>query len=201
MSSFPFINTGKCWSFPCLMELERVVMVRTFPNYKTTKIQSSKCNKSFCKEELSKLSVFCRYLTFATLPCSRQSCSSSLSIPEAHRGLKQRRGITFSPIDSSVQICWLELFSHMHFKESGPDIVRTCAFTYVAHSRDIVRVKHVLTSGEHLLDFSEGRGHLCRRHHITQWSSRSCITQILYYETHITCVHSRDFTCSLPGYI
>ena len=36
MSSFPFIRTGKCWSFPCLMELERVVMVRTFPNYGTT---------------------------------------------------------------------------------------------------------------------------------------------------------------------
>ena len=33
MSSFPFIMTGKCWSFPCLMELERVVIVRTFPNY------------------------------------------------------------------------------------------------------------------------------------------------------------------------
>lgn len=33
MSSFPFISTGKCWSFPCLMELERVVIVRTFPNY------------------------------------------------------------------------------------------------------------------------------------------------------------------------
>lgn len=32
MSSLPFIRTGKCWSFPCLMELERVVMVRTFPN-------------------------------------------------------------------------------------------------------------------------------------------------------------------------
>lgn len=32
MSSLPFIRTGKCWSFPCLMELERVVIVRTFPN-------------------------------------------------------------------------------------------------------------------------------------------------------------------------
>lgn len=40
MSSLPFIRTGKCWSFPCLMELERVVMVRTFPNYKTnTKVR------------------------------------------------------------------------------------------------------------------------------------------------------------------
>lgn len=32
MSSFSFMNTGKCWSLPCLMELERVVMVRTLLN-------------------------------------------------------------------------------------------------------------------------------------------------------------------------
>lgn len=34
MSSLPFIITGKCWSLPCLMELDRVVMVRTLPNYR-----------------------------------------------------------------------------------------------------------------------------------------------------------------------
>lgn len=34
MSSFSFMNTGKCWSLPCLMELERVVMVRTLLNCK-----------------------------------------------------------------------------------------------------------------------------------------------------------------------
>lgn len=32
MSSFSFMKTGKCWSFPCLMELERVVIVRTLLN-------------------------------------------------------------------------------------------------------------------------------------------------------------------------
>lgn len=33
MSSFSFMYTGKCWSLPCLMELDLVVMVLTLPNY------------------------------------------------------------------------------------------------------------------------------------------------------------------------
>lgn len=32
MSSFSFIRTGKCWSLPCLTELDLVVMVRTLLN-------------------------------------------------------------------------------------------------------------------------------------------------------------------------
>lgn len=91
MSSFPFISTGKCWSFPCLMELERVVMVRTFPNYKNNKyeVKQVQPRSRFPK----RASLFCRFQTFATLPCSRQSCSSSLSIPEAHRGLWKTGGL------------------------------------------------------------------------------------------------------------
>lgn len=59
MSSFPFISTGKCWSFPCLMELERVVIVRTFPNYKKntqkTNTPSNPCNQ-VCEWELRRAS-------------------------------------------------------------------------------------------------------------------------------------------------
>lgn len=52
----------------------------------------------------------CGYQTFATLPCSRQSCSSSLSIPEAHRGLKQGGGTTFSSasINRTQRCFWVE---------------------------------------------------------------------------------------------
>lgn len=34
MSSFSFMKTGKCWSLPCLMELDLVVMVLTLSNCK-----------------------------------------------------------------------------------------------------------------------------------------------------------------------
>lgn len=33
MSSFSFMYTGKCWSLPCLMELDLVVMVLTLSNW------------------------------------------------------------------------------------------------------------------------------------------------------------------------
>lgn len=35
MSSFSFMKTGKCWSLPCFMEFDLVVMVLTLLNWKT----------------------------------------------------------------------------------------------------------------------------------------------------------------------
>lgn len=37
MSSFSFMKTGKCWSLPCLMELDLVVMVLTLSNWQRIK--------------------------------------------------------------------------------------------------------------------------------------------------------------------
>lgn len=37
MSSFSFMKTGKCWSLPCFMEFDLVVMVLTLLNWKTSR--------------------------------------------------------------------------------------------------------------------------------------------------------------------
>lgn len=81
-------------------------MVRTFPNWKTTNTRSNKCDHV----QPRRASSFGRRQTFATLPCSRQSCSSSLSIPEAHRGLEQGRGTTFSLIFSITAVIYISRF-------------------------------------------------------------------------------------------
>lgn len=44
MSSFSFMKTGKCWSLPCLMELERVVMVLTLLNCKRHRLIVTGCD-------------------------------------------------------------------------------------------------------------------------------------------------------------
>lgn len=159
MSSFSFMNTGKCWSLPCLMELERVVMVLTLLNCKRHRARHDggaameppphpghngqagrvptdmvtpisglsvppSCSSStltgppHCSprdtgpprttETSAKdptvgphhhgtpppaLATSCvMALTFAILPCSRHSCSSSLSLTVDASGLGEKRG-------------------------------------------------------------------------------------------------------------
>lgn len=51
MSSFSFMQTGKCWSLPCLMELDLVVMVLTLPNYRRQRSLGFICHfKSLFKQ-------------------------------------------------------------------------------------------------------------------------------------------------------
>ncbi len=170
MSSFPFIRTGKCWSFPCLMELERVVMVRTFPNY-NTKMHSSKTCKQAALLHVRSIrrlqSVFCGYQTFATLPCSRQSCSSSLSIPDAHRGLRQGGGVT-SGLTWTRCMCvvsqekpWLKHVSEfvlvpVHARQVSPEVSRAVS------SRDLDGVNHhgVTLQNESRRDLEHKKQHL-----------------------------------------
>lgn len=64
--------------------------------------------------------------------------------------------------------------------KSDLDIVQSCAFTRVAHSERLSESDAFSHVEKLLLDFSEGRGHLCRvcgRHDVTHWRAHSDITR------------------------
>lgn len=52
MSSFSFMKTGKCWSLPCLMELDLVVMVLTLSNCKEGETLVHECVRAIKKPQM-----------------------------------------------------------------------------------------------------------------------------------------------------
>lgn len=98
MSSFSFMKTGKCWSLPCLMELERVVMVLTLLNCKRHRLivigcgTQGQCHPQGHSRAPKHQGMWQsphdpHGLTLAILPCSRHSWSSSLSLTVDASGL------------------------------------------------------------------------------------------------------------------
>ena len=97
-------------------------MVRTFPNYKTnTRVRP-----------VPQGIVLPRWMdgfpTFATLPCSRQSCSSSLSIPEAHSGLERGRGTSVGlayDTNPTSNVPFVQRVLPVHARQVSPEVART----------------------------------------------------------------------------